>query len=355
MPTQDRPVKTTLFSVAYEWQKERVGRVRDRIAAGWKAFGGFLSSHMVVIVLCGLTLGILAPDVLGPLQPAVPYLFAFVSFSNALGLTFDALRRTLSHPGPLLLMLAFAHVLVPLLGFGVGSLVFAGQPEIVAGIVLEYATPIATSMVMWVGICRGDVAAALATLLVSTLISPFTIPLTMQLLVGATVDVDAVGMIWSVLWMIAIPALVGMVVNELSHGWASLHVAPLTSPAQRAFVPLIVSVNSTTISGYILHPTALTVEVVVFIGCFAVGNFLLGALMARLTRQKDPLFVTMTFACGMRNITAGAVIAVQHFGGTTILPVMAGVLFQQLLASAVGPVMQKYLARRRTSLAKRQG
>ena len=49
----------------------------------------------------------------------------------------------------------------------------------------------------------------------------------------------------------------------------------------------------------------------------------------------------MTFTCGMRNISSGAVIATQYFPGEVVFPVMCGTLFQQVLASLIGHAFEQ--------------
>jgi bile acid:Na+ symporter, BASS family len=44
---------------------------------------------------------------------------------------------------------------------------------------------------------------------------------------------------------------------------------------------------------------------------------------------------------GMRNISAGAVIAITYFPAPVAIPVIVGMLFQQVLASLVGSVLDK--------------
>ena len=54
----------------------------------------------------------------------------------------------------------------------------------------------------------------------------------------------------------------------------------------------------------------------------------------------------MSFECGLRNISSGAVIATRYFPGEVVFPVMCGTLFQQLLASLVGRAMTRAVGRR---------
>ena len=62
--------------------------------------------------------------------------------------------------------------------------------------------------------------------------------------------------------------------------------------------------------------------------------------LSRLLRTDDATYVTMCFGVGMRNISAGAVIAAQFFPGEVVFPVMMGTLFQQMLAGVFGTVMR---------------
>jgi bile acid:Na+ symporter, BASS family len=54
----------------------------------------------------------------------------------------------------------------------------------------------------------------------------------------------------------------------------------------------------------------------------------------------------MTFSSGMRNISAGAVIAVSFFPAAVAVPVIVGMLFQQILASLNGHFLDRYFNRR---------
>ena len=47
----------------------------------------------------------------------------------------------------------------------------------------------------------------------------------------------------------------------------------------------------------------------------------------------------MMYGTGMRNISAGAVIAAAYFPGEVMFPVMIGTLFQQVLATLFGKLL----------------
>ena len=168
----------------------------------------------------------------------------------------------------------------------------------------------------------GNGPLALTIILTSSVISPVTIPLTLKLLLGATVSIDVPSMMQNMAFMIAIPAVLGIVINELTRE-------------------------------YVLHMNAVRLEVALFILAFAISGFIIGILVARALHLPYSETTTMCFTCGMRNISSGAVIATQYFPGEVVFPVMCGTLFQQVLASIIGHVFERLTGEERAKQRKR--
>ncbi|WP_259324486.1 bile acid:sodium symporter family protein [Collinsella intestinalis] len=311
----------------------------------WKRLGGFIGANMPVIVVGCVATGVLFPRELAWLEPLVPAHFAFMTFQGSLGNTLGQLGEVLRHPAPLLAILGVTLVAMPALAFLLSSAIFAGNTDIVTGILIEYSVPIGIVSFMWVGMFSGNTALGLTAILVSTLVSPITIPLTLKLLMGASIDVDAPAMMFDMTLMIAAPALVGMIVNDLTRGWGRDVLSPVAAPLSKIFLVLIITSNSTAMSEYVLHMTWMRLGVALFILLFTLSGFAWGALMARVLRVNASTAVTMSFDCGLRNISSGAVIATRYFPGEVVFPVMCGTLFQQLLASLVGRTMTRAVER----------
>ena len=316
-----------------------------RAGRAWKGLGVFIGRHMVVIVLCCLAAGILLPQAFAPLRPAVPSFFAIMSFQSALGITLRGLKDAVVHPLAIVLTLVYVHVLSPLIAFLVGTALFGADSDLVVGIVLEYCVPVATSSIMWVAMYRGNLAIALATLLVSVFASPFAVPLTLHLLFGTVVEVNALGMVLDMLYMVVVPSVVGIVVNEATHGLGTRTLSASLMPLARLMLVVIIATNSSAISDFVFHLTPQLAGVLVFVGLFASFNFLMGAAFACVSRQRRERAVAMLFQSGMRNISAGAVLAMQYFPPASLFAVMAGVLFQQVLAALFGKVADRLLSR----------
>ena len=310
----------------------------------WKRLGGFIGSHMAFISPACVVLGVLFPQI-GVLHPLVTPLFAFMTFQSALSNTFANLGRTLRRPAPLLVSLALATVAMPCVACALATALFGADPNLVCGIVLEYSVPVAVVAAMWTNMLGGDPALSLATILVSTVAAPFTIPLTLHVLLGQTVEVDAARMMGEMVVSIALPALAGTAANDLTHGRAARDFSPVIAPAAKLALVTVVLTNSTGVAPYVRNLTPTLVAVAAFICAFAASGYAIGLLAARVLRVSDAQTVSMTYLVGMRNISAGAVIAGEYFPGEAMFPVVIGTLFQQVLAASFGSLLRR--ARRR--------
>jgi bile acid:Na+ symporter, BASS family len=82
---------------------------------------------------------------------------------------------------------------------------------------------------------------------------------------------------------------------------------------------------------HLLKTAITTVVALVFImGC---SGYLLGYTVAKLIKLSPDKINTFIFSVGMRNITAGLVMALQYFAELTAIPVVFAILFQQPLAA----------------------
>lgn len=74
----------------------------------------------------------------------------------------------------------------------------------------------------------------------------------------------------------------------------------------------------------------------------AISGFIIAWIAARLFHMNHENCVSITYAVGMRNISAGAVIAIQFFPAEVLFPVMISTLFQQVLAAACGVCIEQF-------------
>lgn len=319
----------------------------------WTALGNGIAKRMPYLALVCLATGVLLPSVFSPFKGIVPALFAFMTFQGALSNTFHQVLEVFRRPVQLLAILAVTTIAMPVAASIAAHLLFSQNMQIVCGIIIEYCMPVAVVSIMWVGMFAGNGALGLAAVLVSTVISPFTIPITLQLLLGASVQIDVGGMMMQMVFMIALPALAGTALNDATRGWGHRKLSPAINPACRMLLLLIITTNSTSMSPYVLHMTWERVGAMLFILLFTSSGFFWGLIAARLCGEPYRNLITMSFCCGLRNISSGTVIAVQFFPGEAVFPVMCGTIFQQVLASAFGTAVEKITAREREAESRR--
>ena len=181
----------------------------------FQALNTWMTPKMPLLILGALALGLLFPDQIGLLCPAVSALMMFQTFANSLGSSVQDLGRVLSHPKPVLITMLSLHLLMPLAALGIGSMCFPDQPLYTLSLVLMEGSPAAVSSLMWIVIGGGSVELCLSIILLDTMLSPVILPLTLRLLCGSVVELDTLGMIRDLFLMIVVPAALAMVLCRL--------------------------------------------------------------------------------------------------------------------------------------------
>lgn len=304
-------------------------------------FNRFIEKWIFLVTPVCVVIGVFFSDITIHGSSLVPYVFAVMTFIGALKSSFQDIAGVFRHPLALLLSMACIHVVMPLLAFGTGSLLFPDNPNLTTGMVLEFAVPSAVIALMWVSIYNGSSALSLSLVIVDTVLAPFLIPLTLHLLVGSRVRMDTSSMIEELLFMIALPAVLAMCLNQASKGKVKETWPPKLAPVSKICLMFVQICNSAKAAPYIRHLNKELVEVIFAILILAALGYALGWAAAALSRRGRDMTVSMMFGVGMRNISAGAVIASAYFPAEVVFPVITATLFQQILAAFYGTLFHK--------------
>ncbi|QYR23136.1 bile acid:sodium symporter family protein [Paenibacillus sp. sptzw28] len=300
---------------------------------------------MFLIVPGSLILGFLFSSPLHRFVPAVPYLFAFVTLTMAIGCGLAQLRAVVRRPGIMVWTFVLAHVVSPLIAYGLGTLVFGHDSPYVVGLVLFTIIPLGVSTVLWVGMSSGSVPLMLAMVVLDSALSPFVVPTGIHLLFKTAVDTDTASMVADLLLIIVVPTALGVLLHEATKGRIQKTVHPYAAPVSKLCFVAVVALNAAAIAPYTetlrgdllrLVPLA-----VVMVGlCYAVG--FIGAAPYR----SRELQTTVSYATGMRNISLGIVLALGYFSPLAAVPVVLSILIQQPLATLHHYILQKIYNRR---------
>ncbi|UFT99692.1 bile acid:sodium symporter family protein [Radiobacillus kanasensis] len=303
----------------------------------------YIEKWMAIIAPLSVLIGVMLESWLAPLAMLVPWIFAFMTFTGSLGSTFESLKRAVLHPIPIILILGILHIVMPLWAWGMGSLAFRGDSFTITGLILGMIIPTGITSFIWVSMKRGHVALTLSIILIDTIISPFVVPFTLSLFVGESVEMNVWDMMKGLIGMIVVPSILGMILNHLTKGESKKVLSPILSPFSKLGLASVIMINSAVVAPYLVPFNAHLIKIAVVVFTIAFTGYLLSWLFARWLRQEDEVVIALTFTGGMRNISAGAVIAVAYFPYPVAVPVVIGMLFQQVLASIYGYIIEKRL------------
>lgn len=299
---------------------------------------GALNRYMALITPIGLIFGfLLGPRILW-MEQAVPFLFAMVTLIGALGMDLSDFKEVLSRPKPILLVLVCSHVLIPLCVWILASLFFGNSPETVMGFVLLSAIPIAVSSYVWCSIYYGKGSLALSIILIDTILAPLLTPLTVRIFTQTDIVFNTQGIMLSLLYMVVIPSILGMVLNHIAHDKVVTVIIPHTKPLSKVFLFLVVMINASLIASRVALSWDHLGIAVLNIGLTVLG-FLISYGCSKLMRCSKAEQVTITYSGSMRNLSAALVLAIQYFPPQASIPVVFGILGQQMLASILGKIV----------------
>ncbi|QNU26307.1 bile acid:sodium symporter family protein [Geobacillus zalihae] len=307
----------------------------------WQSINRRLEKVLPLLTPASVVIGVWLSNELHDYAALVPWLFAFMTFSGSLRLRLADLKEALIHPGPIAAALCLLHLVIPLWAFGLGHLFFGHDRLTVIGFVLAAAIPTGVTSFIWVSIGRGNLALALSVILIDTFLSPAVVPLTLLLFAGSAVEIDVWQMVLGLFFMIILPSLGGMLVSERLSGRANERLAGGLAPFSKLALVLVVMINSAVVAPYFGHADARLVFMAFLVFVIAGSGYFLSWMAARWLKFAPPDIIALTFTGGMRNISAGAVLAMTYFPPPVSVPVVLGMLFQQVLASMYHRLLDK--------------
>lgn len=304
-----------------------------------------LTKMMPFITPIGVISGILLSAYLQNFTFLVPWLFAFMTFEGSLSINIHSVKKALLHPFPVFLTLGLLHIVMPLYAWSIGHIVFNGDSYTITGLILAMVIPTGITSFIWVSIHKGNAALTLAIILIDSLLSPFIVPYSLSVLVGQKVEMDAFGMMSGLFFMIVLPSIAAMGLNQLTKGKISKTWKPLFMPISKLFLGCVVALNGAVIAPYFKELNSKLILIALTVLFISVCGFFISFLAGKLLTNEYETIVTVTYTAGMRNISAGAVLAVSFFPPAVVLPLIMGMLFQQMISSFAGTFLEKYFQR----------
>jgi len=173
------------------------------------------ASWVVVAVLAGLIdPGLYLNNLPLDYSKFLNVLLQIAMFGMGATLTVDDFVRILKLPKGVLVGAVLQFSVMPFLGWGVSKMLGL-PPELALGMILLGASPGGISSNVITYLAKGNVALSVTMTAVSTLLAPVMTPLMVYLYARQNIDVDYVGMFWSILATVVVPVVLGLVFNGL--------------------------------------------------------------------------------------------------------------------------------------------
>jgi predicted Na+-dependent transporter len=268
-----------------------------------------------------------------------------MTFEGSLSMNFHSLKNVVIHPMPVIIALIFLHIIMPIWAWGIGHIVFNGDSLTITGIVLGMTIPTGITSFIWVSMKKGNKAVTLSAILIDALLSPIIVPFSLSLMVGQKVEIDSGSMMIGLFYMIVLPSIIGMVLNTITKGKIVPLWKPWLAPISKIFLGIVVALNGAMIAPYLVELNWKLVFIILVVFFIAISGYVFAFLLGKGMKFDQEMNIAFTYICGMRNISAGAVIAISYFPAAVAVPVVVMMLFQQILASLFGSFLDKQVER----------
>jgi BASS family bile acid:Na+ symporter len=250
-----------------------------------------------------------------------------------MGLTLELsdFSRVFRSPAPILWGVLLQYTVMPLLGWGVGSL-FELPTAFAVGLVLVCCCPGGTASNVIAYLAKADVALSVSMTAFSTMLAAACTPLLTTWIVGSRVEVDGWGLFISTAKVVLLPVAIGLFMRRYLPKLTE-KLLPVAPAAAVLMIVLIVSAILGARKDAVLESGLQLLGAVVT--AHALG-FFLGYLFGGLSGGFGSVARTTSIEVGMQNSGLGAVLAQAHFANPlTAIPSAISAITHCIIGSAL--------------------
>jgi BASS family bile acid:Na+ symporter len=248
-------------------------------------------------------------------KTAIIPLLAMIMFAMGLTLRTTDFKRVWQNPQPIALAIIIQFSVMPLAAVLL-SKAFGLSDDLTIGMVIVGACAGGTASNVMTYLARGDVALSVSMTLASTLWGVMATPLIISVMAGESVQIDSLGILFSLVKMVLIPILAGVLITHYQPKFAhkiNKYLADIASGLILLIIAIIVALNADEIStlGYGIFAAVALHNIIGLISGYMAG---------KLTRQTEVTCRTLAIEIGMQNSGLGVALALKYFGPLAALP-----------------------------------
>lgn len=300
----------------------------------------YISEYMGILVLVTALLSFAFPQLLQQVRPTViNYLLGVVMFGMGLTLNLQDFKIVFSRPRDVIIGCLAQFTVMPLLAWGLSRL-FSLDEALALGVILVGCCPGGTASNVITYLAKGDLALSVGMTGVSTLLAPFLTPLLTWALAGKSVNVDVVGMLLSILWVVILPIAIGLIVKWIWPKFtekATDYLPAFSSIAIALIVAIIISANA----DKLLAGGLLIIVVVMLHNICGLGlGYLIGCLLGMSVSKKRAISIEV----GMQNSGLASSLATIHFAAYPLATIPGAIfsVWHNLSGAAVAYLYRRF-------------
>ena len=269
----------------------------------------FIARWMGVLVLLTAVVSLAFPDVLHPVGMwVINPLLGLIMFGMGLTLKPHDFRIVLQRPKDILVGCLAQFTVMPLVAWGLAK-AFSLPDELALGVILVGCCPGGTASNVITFLARGDLALSVGMTAMSTVLAPLLTPLLVWLMAGTLVDVDTVGMLLSILYVVIAPIIGGFLVQRFFPKFTQKAVVYLPAFSTLMIAAVVAMVVSHT-ADRLLSAGLLVIVVVVLHNLLGLT---IGYTIGRLLRFSREKCIAISIEVGMQNSGLASSLAAIHF------------------------------------------
>ena len=269
----------------------------------------FIARWMGALVLLAAVVSMVMPEWFVWIDTwTINPLLGVIMFGMGMTLSPQDFRVVLSRPKDILVGCAAQFSIMPTLAWLLAK-TFSLPPELALGVMLVGCCPGGTASNVITYLAKGDLALSVGMTAMSTVLAPLLTPLLVWVMAGTFVNVDTVGMLLSIVYVVIAPIVTGFLIQHYMPKLTSR-----VSPYLPAFSSLVIALAVVIVVSHNadrLLTAGLLVIVVVMLHNLC--GLALGYAVGRLLRLSHKKRTAISIEVGMQNSGLASSLANLHF------------------------------------------
>ncbi len=269
----------------------------------------FISRWMGALVLALAVLALIVPDPFTTVGTwVINPMLGLIMFGMGLTLSPKDFKIVFSRPRDVLIGCLAQFTIMPLMALSLTQ-IFNLSADLALGVILVGCCPGGTASNVITYLAKGDLALSVGMTATSTVLAPILTPLLTWLMAGTFVDIDTLGMIRSIVYVVIAPIVLGFLIQ---------HYLPNLTKRAVDYLPAFSSVMIALLVSIIVGHNAsrlLTggLVVVLVVMLHNISGLALGYTLGRLLGLSHDKRTAISIEVGMQNSGLASSLATLHF------------------------------------------